>query len=92
MLKEILEEHRRGHRGETSVSLAGTVSDPTAKKTLSEQMKSGLTALDSTQFLDRESGKIVLSAKPNKTKNVKTLTADEKLVDDFHKLTKKRHS
>ena len=92
VLKCILEEHRKGHKGETSVSVSGEASDPAAKKSISEKMQSGLKALDNTQFLDKETGKIVLNKKNNKNPTAKVLTAEEKLVDDFSKLIKKCHS
>ena len=93
VLKCILEEHRsKGHKGETSVSVSGEASDPAAKKSISEKMQSGLKALDNTQFLDKESGKIALNKKNNKNPTTKVLTAEEKLVDDFSKLIKKCHS
>ena len=55
-------------------------------------MKSGLKALDNTQFLDVETGKIVLNKKNHKNPAAKTLSGDDKIIDDFKKLLKKCHS
>ena len=85
ILRCVLDERRKGTRGEMSVSVSGTVEDEVSKKALAEKLTPALDDLESTGFLDH-SGKVVFP-KVNKTKT--SQTAEQKLVADFKALTKK---
>ncbi|CAE7780089.1 unnamed protein product [Symbiodinium necroappetens] len=86
VLKALLDERRRGSRGEASASVGGSIQDPAAKAAFAKTLASQTEKLEGMELVDRSTGKIVIP-KPNK--KPKPQTDDEKMVANFKALVTK---
>ena len=86
VLRFLVDERRRSSRAETSATVGGLVTDDAAKKSIAEKISAPLNALEGMECIDRETGKIKLR---KIKKEIKELTAEEKMVSDYRALIRK---